>query len=34
MEYLIAGAVCAAGLAIPIVLGFAQQRGRSGRPGR
>ncbi|WP_275094056.1 hypothetical protein [Microbacterium lushaniae] len=36
MEYLIVGVVCAAGLVLPIVLGFAQQqrRRRTGPPGR
>jgi hypothetical protein len=32
MEYLIVGVVCAAGLALPVVLEFAQQRRRP--PGR
>jgi hypothetical protein len=36
MEFLIVGAVCAAGLAIPLVLGVTanQRRRRTGPPGR
>ncbi|MFD1491154.1 MULTISPECIES: hypothetical protein [Microbacterium] len=37
MEYLLVGVVCAAGLVLPVVLGFAQQqqrRRRTGPPGR